>query len=163
MEIIRKFLVINHSEHGDRWETVCSSAEDANRIAERDWRELSASEKKHRHIYVGWVENTPAYLDEEAWDYAEDGGEPDYTMFHSIETEDDFFDSDVEKLGNPVRRERKLLGMTQKELAERAGMNLRQIQKIESGEILLENLTLKNAVALADALLLDDVARLLEA
>lgn len=92
----------------------------------------------------------------------EDGGEPDYTMFHSIETEADLFDSDAEKLGNPVRKERKLLGMTQKELAERAGMNLRQIQKIESGEILLENLTLKNAVALADALLLDDVARLLE-
>ncbi len=43
-------------------------------------------------------------------------------------------------------------GLTQKELATRCGMNIRQIQKIESGEIKLQNTILKNAVALADAL-----------
>lgn len=47
---------------------------------------------------------------------------------------------------------RKRGGLTQKSLAAEAGINLRQIQKLESGEIKPENITLKNAIALAAAL-----------
>lgn len=47
---------------------------------------------------------------------------------------------------------RKSAGLTQKALADAAGINIRQIQKIESGEIQIENITVKNAKALADAL-----------
>lgn len=43
-------------------------------------------------------------------------------------------------------------GLTQKELAEKAGVNIRQIQKYESGEYDIGNMTLKNALALANAL-----------
>lgn len=51
-----------------------------------------------------------------------------------------------------IRRLRDLHGLTQKSLAAAAGINYRQIQKLESGEIKPENITLKNALALADAL-----------
>ena len=44
------------------------------------------------------------------------------------------------------------MGMTQKELAGKAGVGIRQIQKYESGEYNTGNMTLKNAIALADAL-----------
>jgi transcriptional regulator with XRE-family HTH domain len=44
------------------------------------------------------------------------------------------------------------LGMTQKQLAEKSGINIRQIQRIESGETALRNITLANAIALANAL-----------
>lgn len=47
---------------------------------------------------------------------------------------------------------RKAAGMTQGDLAAASGVNIRQIQKIETGEIQVENITLKNAKALADAL-----------
>lgn len=43
-------------------------------------------------------------------------------------------------------------GISQKALAEAAGINVRQVQKIESGEIALGNVTLANAKKLADAL-----------
>lgn len=43
-------------------------------------------------------------------------------------------------------------GLTQKSLAQVAGINIRQIQKIEAGEIDIGNVTLRNAIALADAL-----------
>lgn len=46
-------------------------------------------------------------------------------------------------------------GMTQAALAEAAGVNCRQIQKIEAGEILAENVTAKNLIAIADALGVD--------
>ena len=42
--------------------------------------------------------------------------------------------------------------MTQKELSEKSGVNIRQIQKYESGEYNPENMTLKNAISLAEAL-----------
>ena len=42
--------------------------------------------------------------------------------------------------------------MTQKELSEKSGVNIRQIQKYESGEYNSENMTLKNAISLAEAL-----------
>ncbi len=47
---------------------------------------------------------------------------------------------------------RSLVGMTQRELAEKSGVNIRQIQKYESGEYDIGNMTLKNAIALAKAL-----------
>lgn len=47
---------------------------------------------------------------------------------------------------------RSVMGMTQKELAEKSGINIRQIQKYESGEYDTGNMTLKNAVAIAKAL-----------
>lgn len=42
--------------------------------------------------------------------------------------------------------------LTQKELAEKAGVNLSQIQKLESGQIKLENMTFKNAINILAAL-----------
>lgn len=42
--------------------------------------------------------------------------------------------------------------ISQKDLAEAAGMNVRQIQRIENGEGSMGNVTLSNALALAKAL-----------
>lgn len=53
---------------------------------------------------------------------------------------------------NSVLYNRSLAGLTQKELAEKSGINIRQIQKYESGEYDVGNMTLKNALALAEAL-----------
>ena len=53
---------------------------------------------------------------------------------------------------NGLLYQRSSMGMTQKELAEKSGVNIRQIQKYESGEYDTGNMTLKNAIALADAL-----------
>lgn len=47
---------------------------------------------------------------------------------------------------------RKAKGITQQSLAEKSGVNIRQIQRIEAGGASIENITLKNAAALADAL-----------
>ena len=47
---------------------------------------------------------------------------------------------------------RKLCGMTQKELAEKSGVNIRLIQKYESGEYSLKNMTAKTADAISHAL-----------
>lgn len=43
-------------------------------------------------------------------------------------------------------------GITQKELAERSNINIRQIQKYEYGEYDTGKMMLRNAIALADAL-----------
>ncbi|PWM75499.1 MAG: XRE family transcriptional regulator [Bacillota bacterium] len=43
-------------------------------------------------------------------------------------------------------------GLGQRELAEKSGVNIRQIQSFESGERDMRNASLKNALALADAL-----------
>lgn len=51
-----------------------------------------------------------------------------------------------------LKERRTTAGIAQAQLAEKAGMNIRQIQKIEKGEIQLENITLKNAIGLANAL-----------
>ena len=53
---------------------------------------------------------------------------------------------------NSILYNRSVMGMTQKELAEKSGINIRQIQKYESGEYDTGNMTLKNALALAEAL-----------
>lgn len=44
------------------------------------------------------------------------------------------------------------IGMSQKQLAETSGVNLRQIQRVEWGEAEAGNLTAKNMLAIADAI-----------
>ena len=46
-------------------------------------------------------------------------------------------------------------GISQSELSRRSGVNLRQVQKLVAGEILLSNMTAKNALSIADALSID--------
>lgn len=52
---------------------------------------------------------------------------------------------------NHVKTYRKKQGLTQTDLANRAKLNIRQIQKIESGEVKTENITLKTMQAIAQA------------
>lgn len=59
---------------------------------------------------------------------------------------------------NPVNKlayYRTLKGMTQKDLSEKSGVNIRQIQRIENNTSDMGNVTLQNALALADALSVD--------
>lgn len=51
-----------------------------------------------------------------------------------------------------IKDKRKELGMTQQELANISGINIRQIQRFELETSKLENITLINAKRLADAL-----------
>lgn len=68
---------------------------------------------------------------------------PDYTIkFYGLSLDTD----------PRLKQLRTNAGLTQKGLADAAGVNIRQIQKIEAGEIQIGNITLKNAKALADAL-----------
>lgn len=53
---------------------------------------------------------------------------------------------------NSILYNRSVMGMTQKELSEKSGVNIRQIQKYESGEYDIGNMTLKNAILLSEAL-----------
>ena len=53
---------------------------------------------------------------------------------------------------NCVQSLRKAIGITQKELADKTGINIRQIQKYESGEYDTGKMMLRNAITLADAL-----------
>lgn len=55
-------------------------------------------------------------------------------------------------MNNYVKTYRKKQGLTQTDLANRAGLNIRQIQKIENGEVNTENITLKTMQAIAQAL-----------
>lgn len=50
---------------------------------------------------------------------------------------------------------RRAEGLTQAELAEASGVNIRQIQRVELGEAEAGNLTAKNLIAIADALDVD--------
>lgn len=54
-------------------------------------------------------------------------------------------------MNNHVKTYRKKQGLTQADLANRAGLNIRQIQKIENGEVRTENITLKTMQAIAQA------------
>lgn len=56
---------------------------------------------------------------------------------------------------NTLKEFRNAAGMTQKQLAEAAGVNIRLVQKVEGGEYLAGNLTARNLLALADALGVD--------
>lgn len=53
---------------------------------------------------------------------------------------------------NQVKTYRKKQGLTQTDLANRAGLNIRQIQKIENDEVQTENVTLKTMQAIAQVL-----------
>lgn len=55
-------------------------------------------------------------------------------------------------MNNHVKTYRKKQGLTQADLANRAGLNIRQIQKIENGEVQTENIALKTMQAIAQAL-----------
>lgn len=55
-------------------------------------------------------------------------------------------------MNNRIKTYRKKQGLTQADLANRAGLNIRQIQKIENGEAQTENITLKTMQAIAQAL-----------
>lgn len=55
-------------------------------------------------------------------------------------------------MNNHVKTYRKKQGLTQADFANRAGLNIRQIQKIENGEVQTENITLKTMQAIAQAL-----------
>lgn len=62
-------------------------------------------------------------------------------------------------MNNHVKMYRKKQGLTQADLANRAGLNIRQIQKIENGEVRTENITLKTMQAIAQVfnLKIDDL------
>lgn len=47
---------------------------------------------------------------------------------------------------------RRMADMTQTELAQKSGVNIRQIQRVELGEAEAANLTAKNLIAIADVL-----------
>lgn len=55
-------------------------------------------------------------------------------------------------MNNHVKMYRKKQGLTQTDLANRASLNIRQIQKIENGEVQTENITLKTMQAIAQVL-----------
>lgn len=55
-------------------------------------------------------------------------------------------------MNNHIKTYRKKQGLTQADLANRAELNIRQIQKIENGEVQTENITLKTMQAIAQAL-----------
>lgn len=50
---------------------------------------------------------------------------------------------------------RQSTGLTQKQLSDASGVNVRQIQRVELGEAEAGNLTAKNLLAIADALGVD--------
>lgn len=50
---------------------------------------------------------------------------------------------------------RRMAGLTQAQLAEASGVNIRQIQRVELGEAEAGNLTAKNLISIADALDVD--------
>lgn len=50
---------------------------------------------------------------------------------------------------------RRMADMTQARLAEKSGVNIRQIQRVELGEAEAGNLTAKNLIAIADAIGVD--------
>ena len=54
-----------------------------------------------------------------------------------------------------LRELRKAAKLTQNQLADLAGVNARQIQRVESGGSDMSNITLGNAIKLADALGVD--------
>lgn len=58
-------------------------------------------------------------------------------------------------MNNKIRSARIATGMSQIQLATRTGLNRSQIQKLESGDIKIENITAKNLFAIADALGVD--------
>ena len=62
---------------------------------------------------------------------------------------------DVERIAIPIRAARIAAGLTQKQLADASGVNQRQIQKVEAGDIKAGNMAASNLLAIADALGVD--------
>ena len=58
---------------------------------------------------------------------------------------------------NKIKQLRTAAGMTQRELAEKAVVNIRQIQKYEVDQPEIGNVSLRIAIALADALGVKDL------
>lgn len=58
---------------------------------------------------------------------------------------------------NKIKQLRAAAGMTQRELAEKTGVNIRQIQKYEVNQPEIGNISLRIAIALADALGINDL------
>jgi transcriptional regulator with XRE-family HTH domain len=69
-----------------------------------------------------------------------------------MECIDYFVEVEREKGEAKVRMLRIERGMTQQELSNVSGIYIRQIQKLEAGDILPSNMSLENALNLADAL-----------
>ena len=59
------------------------------------------------------------------------------------------------KKTTPLQEARLTVGLTQKELSEASGVNIRQIQRVELGEANAGNLTARNLIALAEVLGVD--------
>ena len=54
-----------------------------------------------------------------------------------------------------LKKLRTAKNMTQKQLADGSGVNIRQIQRVENGDSDMSNITLGNAIKMADALGVD--------
>jgi len=58
---------------------------------------------------------------------------------------------------NIIKKLRIESGMTQRELSEKAGINIRHLQKFESGERDIANASLSICIKIADALEIDNL------
>lgn len=65
------------------------------------------------------------------------------------------------KIGQ-IEWRRKTAELTQVELSDRTGIDTRLLRKIETGEVSIQNVTLSNAIKLADALMIHDLRELVE-
>lgn len=57
--------------------------------------------------------------------------------------------------GSEFKTLRQAAGLTQQALADLAGLNIRQIQRLEKGDVSLGDMVAKNLFAIADALNVD--------
>lgn len=132
----------------DVWHTVCASMEEANDEAERQWNQLTKSEKRQRSVRVIFTKLTEEFYDRdelafygtEAWSYS---------AFHSCGSSDECFNSEFLSKLYILRREANL---TQQELADEADVHITTISRIERGERGSDKLTLDTAARLAEAL-----------
>lgn len=63
--------------------------------------------------------------------------------------------SNLDKVLVNLKKLRLQRGLTMQQLSDASGVNIRQIARIEGGESKMSNVTLGNALALADALKVD--------
>ena len=63
---------------------------------------------------------------------------------------------------NKIKQLRTAAGMTQRELAEKAGVNIRQIQKYEVNQPEIGSVSLRIVIALADALGVGDLREFID-
>ena len=86
---MKKFLVIDQNKYGDEYIEAFDTLEEANEEAECQWDHLTRREQKDRYIFVGHVEDTEEYLND--WAFEDD--EVDWTAYHSVDTDEGYFDS----------------------------------------------------------------------